>query len=69
MSITYVGFSVEMNGINLMSAVDMEALRKQVELAVRVVHPSQPGSNFEDAVRVHIIEHAGKGLDEEDFTC
>lgn len=69
MGITYVGFAVELNGLNLMSTFDMETLRKQLVTTIRTIHPAQPGSNFEDAVRVHIIEHLGKGLDEEDFTC
>lgn len=66
MAITYVGFAVQMNGLNLMSTVDMEALRRSLVAALRSVHPASPGSDFSDAVVVSTIEHAGRGMDEED---
>lgn len=66
MGITYVGFSLEMNNLNLMSAVDMEALRKGIITAVRHVHPSP---NFDDSVVVHIVDRLGRGYEEDDPPC
>lgn len=60
MTIKYIGFTVQVHGLNIATEDQMNGLRFAIKQAVESVHPGRDITMFENDVDVDIDEYAGQ---------